>query len=195
MNPNESVFFHCYSTALGVCAIAWGPRGICGSQLPEESEGATRDRMRVRFPAARESEQLPADVLHAIRGVRRLLAGETADAGELLSLVLDERGLAEFDAQVLALTRRIPVGQTLSYGEIASRLGRPAAARAVGRAEGHNPFAPIVPCHRVLAARGGFNQGQGGFSAFGGVQTKQRLLAIEARASGQAVAEQQGLFD
>jgi len=195
MSPSQAIFFHCYATALGVCGIAWAGQGICGSQLPEENEGATRDRMRQRFPTARESDQLPADVQQAIRGVCRLLAGETADAGELLGLVLDERGLAEFDAQVLALTRRIPVGQTLSYGEIASRLGRPGAARAVGRAEGHNPFAPIVPCHRVLAAKGGFNGGQGGFSAFGGVLTKQRLLAIEARASGQVVAEQQALFD
>ncbi|MDN3920516.1 methylated-DNA--[protein]-cysteine S-methyltransferase [Roseateles violae] len=185
------VFFHCYDTALGCCGIAWRGQGaIVGSQLPEESAGATRDRMRVRFPTARESDQLPPAVQRAIAGVRRLLAGETADAGELLAVELDESGVPEFKRQVHALTRRIPVGQTLSYGELAARLGQPGAARAVGQAEGSNPFAPIVPCHRVMGS-GGLGTG---FSAHGGVETKLRLLRIEARAAGQPVGEQTGLF-
>lgn len=186
----DAAFFHCYETALGTCALAWGGQGIVGSQLPEESAAATRDRMRVRFPAAREVlalEQLPAQVQQARAGVQALLAGEPRD---LLDIVLDERGVPEFNRQVLALTRRIPVGQTLSYGEIASRLGQPGAARAVGRAEGSNPFAPIVPCHRVMGA-GGVGTG---FSAHGGVATKLRLLAIEARATGQQIGEQAPLF-
>lgn len=185
------LFFHCYDTALGRCGIAWDERGvIVGSQLPEENDGATRDRMRVRFPAARESQQPPEAVQHAMRGVQRLLAGESAEIAELLAVELDDQSLPEFNRQVLALTRRIPVGQTLTYGEVAARLGQPGAARAVGQAEGHNPFAPIVPCHRVLAAVAG----KGGFSAHGGLVTKQKLLVIEARAAGQQVAEQQGLF-
>ncbi|MDC8785221.1 methylated-DNA--[protein]-cysteine S-methyltransferase [Roseateles koreensis] len=193
----ERLRFHCFDTALGACGIAWGEHGVIGSQLPEESTGATRDRMRVRFAQALEvaAQDVPPSVQAAIQAIQRLLAGETADTQELLAVQLDERALPPFDVQVLALTRQIPVGQTLSYGEVATRLGKPGAARAVGRAEGHNPFAPIVPCHRVLAAAGGFNGGQGGFSAHGGVATKRLLLMIEARASGQAVAEQQSLFD
>lgn len=185
-----ALFFHCYDSALGCCAIAWGAAGIVGSQLPEESASATRDRMRVRFPSAREcvdAAQLPEPVRQAVAGVQALLAGAPCD---LLEVVLDDQGLPEFDRAVWALTRRIPVGQTLSYGEIAARLGRPGAARAVGRAEGHNPFAPIVPCHRVMGA-GGLGTG---FSAHGGVGTKLRLLAIEARATGQLGAQQQDLF-
>ncbi len=133
---------------------------------------------------------LPAPVRQAIAGVRRLLAGETADAEELLSLELDHGGLPDFNRQVLELTRRIPVGQTLTYGEVATRLGQPGAARAVGQAEGHNPFAPIVPCHRVMGS-GGVGTG---FSAHGGVATKLKLLVIEARAAGQQAGEQGDLF-
>jgi methylated-DNA-[protein]-cysteine S-methyltransferase len=70
---------------------------------------------------------------------------------------------------------------------VAARLGEPGAARAVGRALGHNPFAPVVPCHRVLAAA----TGPGGFSAEGGVATKLRMLQIEKAQLG----SEPGLFD
>ena len=69
---------------------------------------------------------------------------------------------------------RIPRGRTLTYGELANRLGKPGAARAVGQALGANPFAPVVPCHRVVAANG-----LGGFSAPGGLKAKIRLLKKE----------------
>ena len=70
---------------------------------------------------------------------------------------------------------------TLSYGDIAARVGTPGAARAVGQALGRNPFPIVVPCHRVLAAGGKI----GGFSAQGGIATKRRMLAIEgAQLSG-----------
>jgi len=78
-------------------------------------------------------------------------------------------------------------GATLSYGEVAARLGEPGAARAVGQALGRNPFAPVVPCHRVLAADGR----SGSFSAQGRVATKLRMLQIErARIGGEP-----GLFE
>jgi O-6-methylguanine DNA methyltransferase len=76
---------------------------------------------------------------------------------------------------VYQLARSIPPGKTLSYGEVASRIGSPGAARAVGQALGKNPFAIVVPCHRVLAAGGK----PGGFSANGGVDTKLKMLRIE----------------
>jgi methylated-DNA-[protein]-cysteine S-methyltransferase len=92
-----------------------------------------------------------------------------------------------FHRRVYEVARAIPPGATLSYGEIAARLGQHGAARAVGQALGRNPFAIVVPCHRVLTAGGKL----GGFSANGGVATKRRLLSLEgARPSGQP-----GLFD
>jgi len=183
------LYFHCFETALGCCAIAWSEWGIKGSQLPEATASLTRDRIRARFPSALEASPT-APVLQVIQSIQRLLAGECADAAELQTVHLDESDVPEFKRQVYAITRRIPVGQTLSYGDVAQLLGLAGAARAVGQAEGSNPFAPIVPCHRVLGAGGK----PVGFSAHGGADTKLKLLAIEARASGQLAAEQGDLF-
>jgi methylated-DNA-[protein]-cysteine S-methyltransferase len=193
----SGTFFHCFETAIGCCGVAWGELGIKGSQLPEATPAATRERMQARFPGAVEAEPKAAAVWLAVHGVQRLLGGHSRDHTELLAVRLDESAVPPFNAQVHALTRLIPVGQTLTYGEIARRLGNPGAARAVGRAEGTNPFAPIVPCHRVLAAASAKVKLRelGGFSAPGGVATKLRLLVIEARAAGQAVGEQGCLFD
>jgi methylated-DNA-[protein]-cysteine S-methyltransferase len=88
---------------------------------------------------------------------------------------------------VLEEARRIPAGETVTYGELAARAGSPGAAREVGQAMARNRFPIIVPCHRVLAANGGF----GGFSAPGGLESKARLLTIERA----AVGREPSLFD
>ena len=93
----------------------------------------------------------------------------------------------KFNQRVYSVARAIPPGQTLNYGEVAARLGKPGAARAVGQALGSNPFAPVVPCHRILAA----GKRAGGFSAGGGVATKLRMSQIEKAELG----EGPGLFD
>ena len=80
------------------------------------------------------------------------------------------------------VARTIPPGATLSYGDIAARLGAPGEARAVGQALGQNPFPLVVPCHRVLAAGGKV----GGSSANGGIATKLRLLSIEGARTSSA---------
>jgi methylated-DNA-[protein]-cysteine S-methyltransferase len=186
--------FAIFATSLGHCGIAWrgdASEGVIGAQLPAMDIDALRRRMRERFDAAAEAEAaLPGAVNQAITGVRRLLAGQTADHRELLAVKLDDRDLPEFERRVLQLTRYIPIGQTRTYGELAAALGDAGAARAVGRAEGHNRFAPIVPCHRVWGAGGAPT----GFSAQGGIHTKRRMLLIEARAAGQMAGDQQPLF-
>ncbi len=118
-----------------------------------------------------------------IESIQALLRGEPAD---LSSVVLDWRGVPEFHRRVYELALAIPPGRTLTYGEVAQQLGEPGAARAVGQALGKNPYAPIVPCHRVLAAGGR----AGGFSAPGGTLTKLRMLEIE----GARVGDQPSLF-
>src|SRR5207247_6696232 len=110
-----------------------------------------------------------------------LLRGAPTD---LAAVALDMDGVRAFHRRVYEVARTIPAGKTLSYGDIAARLGAPRAARAVGQALGRNPFPIVVPCHRVLAAGGK----PGGFSANGGVATKLRLLAIEAAQEGGAAA-------
>jgi O-6-methylguanine DNA methyltransferase len=127
---------------------------------------------------ARAASPAP-DVQSAIDGIVALVGGEASD---LSAVALDMERVPPFDRRVYEVARTIPPGATHSYGEIAARLGAPGAARAVGQALGQNPFAIVVPCHRVLAAGGK----PGGFSANGGITTKLRLLAIEgARPSGQ----------
>ena len=97
------------------------------------------------------------------------------DAVDLTFVSLDMDGLPEFHQRVYDVARTIPPGVTLTYGEVAKRLGDPGSARAVGQALGRNPIPVIVPCHRVLAAGGK----TGGFSAPGGSATKLNLLALE----------------
>jgi len=89
-------------------------------------------------------------------------------------------GVGPFAQQVYEAARRIPAGQTATYGELAKAVDRPGAARGVGQALGKNPIPLIIPCHRVLAAGGK----PGGFSAHGGQATKIRMLAIEGAAVG-----------
>jgi len=172
-----------FDTAIGACGIAWGDHGLTGVWLPEASEEALRARMRRRLPGAHEITP-PAAVQRAIDGIVALLGGEPRD---LLDVALDLREIPAFHRRVYDIARRIAPGATLSYGEVAQRLGEPGAARAVGQALGRNPFPIVVPCHRVLAA----HAASGGFSAPGGVATKLKLLTIERARFG----SEPGLFD
>ncbi len=169
--------FHLFDTAIGRCGVVWGERGIVGLNLPGPSDDQTRARIRRRHPGATEAAPT-ADAQRAIDGIAALLAGEPRD---LSSIALDFDGVPDFHRRVYEVARSIPPGETLTYGDVAHRLGDPLRARAVGQALAQNPFAIVVPCHRVMAAGGK----TGGFSAPGGIVTKLRLLEIEgARASG-----------
>lgn len=165
-----------FDTPIGCCAVVWSGRGIAGVQLPGASREATEARVRKRFPDALEAEPR-ADVQRAIAAMTALLEGEARDFGDVM---LDTDGIPDFNRKVYGIARGIPPGETLTYGEIAERLGGRHLARAVGQALGENPIPLIVPCHRVLAAGGK----SGGFSASGGVVTKLRLLTIERAQPG-----------
>jgi methylated-DNA-[protein]-cysteine S-methyltransferase len=172
-----------FDTAIGWCGIAWSERGIIGVQLPEGSDSETRARMMRCTPGARDALP-PPEVRQALERIAAHLRGEASD---LSAIRLDMDGVSPFHRRVYEVARTIPSGGTLTYGEVAARVGARGAARAVGYALGRNPFAIVVPCHRVLAAGGKL----GGFSATGGTQTKLRLLAIEAvPASGAAALKQ-----
>lgn len=163
--------FALFDTPIGTCGIAWGGRGIVGLQLPEADENATRARVERRWRAAKEATP-PADVRRAIDKVLALLEDGATD---LADIPLDLDTAPEFHRKVYDVARTIPPGRTMTYGEIARRLGVPHESREVGQALGRNPIAIIVPCHRVLGADGRM----GGFSANGGVSTKRRMLEIE----------------
>ena len=170
--------FTFFDTPIGRCAIAWGGRGIAGVQLPEARDTATRARLLSRVPDAREAPP-PPEVRRALDAIAALFAGEPQD---LSAVALDMERVPAFHRRVYETARAIPPGATLSYGEVAARLGAPGAARAVGQALRRNPFALLVPCHRVLASGAKI----GGFSANGGITTKLRLLALETSKDGAA---------
>jgi methylated-DNA-[protein]-cysteine S-methyltransferase len=169
-----------FDTPIGHCALVWHGAGIVGVQLPEGSAAATARRIRQRFAGVIRRAPPPA-VQRAVDAIGALLRG---GADELSSIPLDLSGQGAFCRRVYELTRAIPAGETVTYGELAARAGEPAAARAVGQAMARNPFPLIVPCHRVMAAHGG----AGGFSARGGVATKFRLLRIEGALRQQVLA-------
>lgn len=160
-----------FDTTIGECAIAWGEAGVRGLMLPGADRARTLASLRRRHPQAREGDPTPA-VADAVRRLQALLGG---GSDSLEDIRLDMDGVPPFHRRVYEAARRIAPGRTCTYGELAEALGEPGAARSVGQALGANPFALIVPCHRVLAAHGA----SGGFSAPGGIDTKRRLLEIE----------------
>lgn len=174
MGDRGHALFH---TPLGTYGIAWGPAGITAVQLPEESAEVTRARLLRSLPGTTANPvpetAPPHAVQEAIVSVQALLGGQRQ--GDLRHLVLDMSRLTAFHQRVYARTRAIPPGQVMTYGDPAAELGSKGLARAIGRAMGANPFAPVVPCHRMLAAGGQ----PGGFSASGGAITKWRLLELE----------------
>jgi O-6-methylguanine DNA methyltransferase len=169
--------FVLFDTPIGRCALAWSERGVAGVQLPLARESETRARLRQQVPGAGESTP-PAQIQRVVEDIVGLLRGEARD---LSAVALDMEGISPFCSRVYQVARSIPPGATLSYGDVAARLGMSGAARAVGQALGRNPFPIVVPCHRVLAAAGK----AGGFSAHGGVATKLRLLSIEKAGAGE----------
>ena len=107
-----------FDTSVGRCGIAWGDLGVLGVQLPEAREIETRRRLFQLFPDARELRP-PPEIQSAIEGIAALLRGKVADLSEVR---LDMTGIPPFNARVYEFTRTIPRGETMTYGEVASRL-------------------------------------------------------------------------
>ncbi len=171
-----------FDTAIGRCGLAWGGRGLIGVQLPERTPAATRIRLMRHCPNAEEIEP-PKHIQRTIDDIAALMRGEKKS---LRAIQLDMSRVALFNARVYQTARAIPPGVTRTYGEVARAIGEPDGARAVGQALGRNPFAIVVPCHRVVGADGKLV----GFSATGGLATKLKMLRIEGWK-----ADQQSLFE
>jgi methylated-DNA-[protein]-cysteine S-methyltransferase len=165
-----------FSTAFGKCGIVWTEDGLTDVMLPRPRSSALRAELR-RRGASVEPEGAPDWVRRAVGKLQRHLAGRPQDLSSL-PVVLDHVG--PFTRRVYEALRRVEPGQTLSYGELARRVGSPGAARAVGQAMAKNRLPLVVPCHRVLGAGGSL----GGFSAHGGTETKARLLRLEGAETG-----------
>ena len=168
--------FTLFDTDIGPVGIVWHEGLIAGLQIPDTDPDRTRVAVRRRFPAAREADP-PPTMRDTIEAVTALLAGQDID---LSATPVTFGDASVFDRRVYDTIRGIRRGDTMTYGEVAARLGEPRAAQAVGGALGRNPVPIIVPCHRVLAA----GHRPGGFSAPGGALTKLALLSIEGAAPG-----------
>ncbi|MDQ8755137.1 methylated-DNA--[protein]-cysteine S-methyltransferase [Sphingosinicella sp. LHD-64] len=174
--------FTLFDTPLGPCGIAWGQDGLRGLQLPEPTEAGARARLARRFPDLEDTE--PPESICAI--TVRIVAHLGGGRDDYADVPIDFARVGDWEASVYRAALAIPAGETRTYGQLASGLGDPGAAQAVGQALGRNPWPIVVPCHRITAADGR----TGGFSAPGGAATKLKLLEIE----GALAAERLPLF-
>lgn len=183
-----SITYALFETAIGWAGVAWGEQGLVGVHLPEREPDIARRSFLRRFPEAIEGA-LTDEASATIAAIAELLSGGKPD---LSAIALDTSRTPDFHRRVYEIARAIPPGETLTYGDIAVRLGDKLLARDVGAALGKNPWPIVVPCHRVTAAGGKL----GGFSARGGADTKLKLLAIEGAAvAALQPAPQPSLFD
>jgi AraC family transcriptional regulator of adaptative response/methylated-DNA-[protein]-cysteine methyltransferase len=155
-------------SALGTVLIAATERGLCAVMLGDSQRGLVRE-LRTQFPAA----EIQAEA--RLEPHLQQVLSQFTEHPAALDLPLDLRATA-FQMRVWEALRRIPRGQTRSYGELAASLGQPTAARAVARACATNPVAVVVPCHRVIGKDGkptGYRWG---------IERKEKLLRLEAKA-------------
>ena len=183
----KQIAYCLFETPLGLCGIAWSedghsrtPAAVTLLQLPEATTRLTESRM-ARSSGAAQPSAPPPEIAAVIVRIGRHFRG---DAQDFRDVAVDLEGARPFARRVYEAARRIPAGQTRTYGDLARVLARPTAARAVGQALGKNPVALLIPCHRVLAAGGK----PGGFSAHGGRATKAWMLAMEGAAFGPSPA-------
>jgi methylated-DNA-[protein]-cysteine S-methyltransferase len=172
-----------FETPLGACGIAWKeqetpriPPVVTIFQLPEATRSLTDTRIAGRS-GGRKARVPPPRIAGIIKKVQKHLRGDVQDFPDI---VVDLDGAGPFARQVYEAVRKIPPGRTMTYGELATDINRPTASRAVGQALGRNPIPLIIPCHRVLAS----GKKPGGFSAHGGLETKEKLLEIEGATIG-----------
>jgi methylated-DNA-[protein]-cysteine S-methyltransferase len=173
--PNRTTF----DTSIGKCTILWTSQGISALRLPgwtpkeeitkiESANRGSGKKPEAVTPVAAEPRWLKPSI-------DKIVAHLDGKPQKLSEIPLDLSGVPHFNQLVYKALMKIPAGQVISYGGLADMAGSPKAARAVGRAMATNPFAIIVPCHRVVRSDGSLGE----YSAMEGPTTKKRLLALE----------------
>ena len=162
----QALYYTFNDTSAGRVGLLASNTGLLRVTLPQKSENEARNLLGKSLEQAEFSPTYFKDISGRLRAY---FSGIRVDFPDKLDL----SGATPFQRDVWEAARRIPYGETRSYGWLAGKIGKPRAARAVGQALGRNPFPIIIPCHRVLAGDGGL----GGFS--GGIEVKKSLLALE----------------
>ena len=170
-----------FDTAFGACALAWNERGLMQVQLPEADRAATERSIRAHARGAQEAADLPPAISELIAMMQRYFAGEPVDFSGVAVDLTYAGGLRR---KILDALRTVGWGRTVSYGELARIVGATdeTGAREVGQTMGRNHTPVVIPCHRVLASGNKI----GGFSAPGGIFTKEKLLWLEGVRVGDA---------
>jgi methylated-DNA-[protein]-cysteine S-methyltransferase len=156
-------------TWLGPIYGAVNERGLCALSIPSHDVRHFAELLDRRCPGAEAETVEPREV-----EAGRQLAAYFARKERALDAPVDLEGFTPFARTVMECLRQVPYGQTVTYGELAARAGRPGAARAVGQVMHSNPVPLFLPCHRVLGASGDLT----GFA--GGLDTKKALLEMES---------------
>lgn len=160
------------ATPLGEVWVAFSSVGIVAVDFPANQALFSQ---RLKRNGYTEIVYDPGKVEPALAQIVEYLQGKRHN----FDLHIDWSVMTPFQSQALKATFAIPYGQTVSYNEIARRIGRPRAARAVGRAQATNPLPLIIPCHRVLGSDGSLH----GYGAGDGLSTKAWLLQMESNNS------------
>jgi O-6-methylguanine DNA methyltransferase len=155
-----------FETRIGWIGVAYSERGLARLQLPRATRAQTLADLQRDFPRASVVADVPSEI---VRELREYAEGRRRE----FDLTLDWSTIKPFQRTVLRVADRIPFGETRTYGWIARAIGKPRAARAVGRALATNPIPIILPCHRVIGSDGGLH-GYGG-----GLPLKRTLLELE----------------
>jgi methylated-DNA-[protein]-cysteine S-methyltransferase len=173
-----------FETQLGFIGLAWSSAGLTRLCLPQSSREAVERRLlRLDDIAGPDSETPPQWVADLIAAIRAYAQGETVDFSDV---PVDLAGVDDFRLAIYDAARKLAFGETVTYGELASRAGHTGLARETGAALGANPVPLVIPCHRILAAGGKI----GGFSAPGGSATKEKMLGLEGVRVGPPPAAQ-----
>ncbi|MCB1207703.1 MAG: methylated-DNA--[protein]-cysteine S-methyltransferase [Verrucomicrobiales bacterium] len=157
----KTIYKTTWQSPLGLILLAATERGLCGCWFIGQKH----------FPAG--SDAWSEDVARLQPAIDWLTGYFQNATSPSQAPLIDWVGGTDFQRSVWSTLQQIPAGKTLSYGQIAAKLGRPAASRAVGAAVGRNPISLIVPCHRVVGGNGSLT----GYA--GGLERKQWLLAHE----------------
>jgi O-6-methylguanine DNA methyltransferase len=155
-----------FETRIGWIGVAFSERGLARLQLPRATRAQTLAQLQRNFPQAILVDAAPIEIA---RELREYAEGKRRQ----FTLPLDWSRVKPFQREVLRATDSIRFGETRTYAWIAQQIGKPRAARAVGRALATNPLPIVLPCHRVLGSDGGLH-GYGG-----GLPLKHKLLELE----------------